>query len=104
MLVRGWLLKVSVRFFAALRELVGKKVELLEFSDGEEVTIEKALKRLTEFYGKDFVEYVFDGKTGEIQSYLTLLVNGRSITTLEGLKTKLMDGDILAILPPVGGG
>jgi molybdopterin synthase sulfur carrier subunit len=97
-------LKVSVRFFAALRELVGKKVEFLEFADGEEVTIEKVLKRLTEFHGKGFVEYVFDGKTGEIQSYLTLLVNGRSINTLEGLKTKLMDGDILAILPPVGGG
>jgi len=99
-----WLLKLSVRFFAALRELIGKKEESLEFSDHEEVTVEKGLKRLAELYGKDFVEYVFDGKTGEIQSYLTPLVNGRSITTLDGLKTKLMDGDVLAILPPVGGG
>jgi len=87
-----------------LRELVGKKVESIEFPDGEEVTVENVLKRLTELYGKDFVEYVFDRKTGEIHSYLTLLVNGRSITTLDGLKTKLMDNDVLAILPPVGGG
>ena len=62
------------------------------------------LKRLSEIYGKDFVEYVFDGKTGEIQSYLLLLVNGRSITVLGGLETRLIDGDVLAILPPVGGG
>ena len=98
------MLKVSVRFFAALRELVGKKVEHTEFSGGEEVTVEKVLKRLVELYGKDFIEYVYDQETGEIQSYLTLLVNGRSIATLEGMRTRLTDGDVLAILPPVGGG
>lgn len=97
-------MKVSVRFFAALRELVGKKAESLTFPDREEVTVGNVLKRLAELYGEDFVEYVFDRKSGEIQSYLTLLVNGRSIATLDGLKTKLMDSDVLAILPPVGGG
>ena len=93
-----------MRFFAVLRELVGKKVEYTEFSEGEDVTVEKVLKRLVELYGKDFVEYVYDRETGEIQSYLTLLVNGKSTATLEGMRTRLTDGDVLAILPPVGGG
>jgi MoaD family protein len=84
--------------------LVGKKVEYIEFQDSEEATVEKVLKRLSEIYGKDFVEYVFDRKTGKIQSYLLLLVNGRSITMLGGLGTRLLDDDVLAILPPVGGG
>jgi len=84
--------------------LIGKKVEYIEFQDVEEATVEKVLKRLSEIYGKDFVEYVFERETGEIQSFLLLLVNGRSITTLEGLKTRIVDGDVLAILPPVGGG
>ena len=93
-----------MRFFASLRELVGKKVEYIEFQGCEEATVEKVLKRLSEIYGKDLVEYVFDGRTGEIQSYLLLLVNGRNITMLDGLETRLIDGDVLAILPPVGGG
>lgn len=93
-----------MRFFAALRELVGKKVESLEFPNGEEVTVESVLKRLVELYGKNFAEYVFDRETDDIQGYLTLLVNGRSTTTLDGMRTKLTDGDVLAILPPVGGG
>lgn len=93
-----------MRFFASLRELVGKKVEQIEFPNSEEVTVGKVLKRLSEVHGKDFVEYAFDGETGEIRGYLLLLVNGRSITSLEGLETRFLDGDILAILPPVGGG
>ncbi|MCK4440161.1 MoaD family protein [Candidatus Bathyarchaeota archaeon] len=97
-------MKVSVRFFASLRELVGRKVEHIEFQNSREATVEKVLKRLSEIYGEDFVEYVFDGETGEVRSYLLLLVNGRSITVLDELETRLTDGDVLAILPPVGGG
>lgn len=93
-----------MRFFASIRELVGKKVEQIEFPDSEEITVGKVLKRLSDVYGKDFVEYVFDSETGEIRSYLLLLVNGRSITSLEGVETRFLDGDVLAILPPVGGG
>jgi len=97
-------LNVSVRFFGSLRALLGKKVECVKFEDRERATVEKVLNRLSEIYGKDFVEYVFDRRTGEVQSYLLLLVNGRSTTVLGGLETRLVDGDVLAILPPVGGG
>ena len=94
-------MKVSVRFFAALREIVGKREQTLEFQKDKDITIEKVLKRLTELHGKDFAEYVYDTQTGEAKSYLQLLVNEKSITTL---KTRLKDGDVLAIIPPVGGG
>ena len=97
-------MNVFVRFFGSLRALIGKKVECIKFEDREEATVEKVLKRLSEIYGKDFVEYAFDRRTGEIQDYLLLLVNGRSIIVLGGLETSLIDGDVLAILPHVGGG
>lgn len=90
-----------MRFFAALREIAGKKEQALEFPKGIDVTIEKVLKRLTELYGRDFAEYVYDVQTGEVRSYLQLLVNEKSAMTL---KAKLKDGDVLAIIPPVGGG
>ena len=90
-----------MRFFAALREIVGKKEQTLEFQKDKDITVEKVLKRLTELHGRDFAEYVYDMQTGEVRSYLQLLVNEKSITTL---KTRLKDGDVLAIIPPVGGG
>jgi len=93
-----------VRFFTTLREIVGKREETLEFSEGETVTVNAVLKRLAKLYGKGFTDYVYDSKTGGIKSFLQFLINGRSASTLKGLETELVDGDVLAIIPPVGGG
>ncbi|MEM3695218.1 MAG: ubiquitin-like small modifier protein 1 [Candidatus Bathyarchaeia archaeon] len=96
-------MRISVRFFTSLRELTGKREEVLEFSDDERVTVDAVLKRLAERYGKGFVEYVYDAG-GEVKGFLQFLINGRSASTLKGLATELSDGDVLAIIPPVGGG
>jgi MoaD family protein len=102
--IGGLAMLVSVRFFTSLREIVGKREETLEFSDGEKITVNTVLKRLAERYGKDFVNYLYDSKTGDVKGFLQFLINGRSASTLKGLETELSDGDVLAIIPPVGGG
>lgn len=97
-------MQVSVKFFTTLREITGKKEENLKFRDKETVTITTILKKLTEQYGRSFHEYVFDCQTCEVKGFLQFLVNGRSTAVVHGLDTKLADGDVLAIIPPVGGG
>jgi molybdopterin converting factor small subunit len=47
---------------------------------------------------------VYNTKTGEVKGFLQFLINGRSASALDGMDTKLEDGDVLAIIPPVGGG
>ena len=70
----------------------------------EKVTVDLVLKTLSKKYGKPFTEYVYNGKTGQPKNFLQFLINGTSTSTLNGLETELKDGDVLAILPPVGGG
>ena len=61
------------------------------------------MAHLSKKYGKEFTEYLYDEK-GEVQNYIQILINGMGIKALQGSKTKLKEGDTVAIFPPVGGG
>lgn len=97
-------MQVSVRFFTVLREVTGKKEENIEFAEGEKATICMVLRKLATHYGTRFSDYVYNQQTGEVKGFLQFLVNGKSTEPLKGLETDLVEGDVLAIVPPVGGG
>jgi len=94
-------MKVTVKFFTTLREITDKREE--EITSSKDLTVGELLEQLSKKYGHRFMDYIYD-KKGNVQSYLQFLVNGRSITTRKSLKTKLKEGDRVAIIPPVGGG
>ncbi len=100
----GAKMEVKVRFFTSLREITGRREETLSFPDGNSITVDAVLKKLANKYGKPFEEYVYDDKSGEPKGFLQFLINGNSTQTTSGLQTEIADGDVLAILPPVGGG
>jgi sulfur-carrier protein len=97
-------LQVSVRFFTVLREVTGKKEDTLHFGENEKVTVDTVLRTLSDRYGKSFSEYVFDPKTCAVKGFLQFFVNGQSTSAQNGLDSEMHDGDVLAIVPPVGGG
>jgi MoaD family protein len=97
-------LQISVRFFTTLREVTGKRQQTLEFDDNEDVTVDTVLKHLVKRHSRSFADYVYDRKTRDVKGFLQFLINGRSASTMGGLQAKLKDGDVLAIIPPVGGG
>jgi len=94
-------MKITVKFFTVLREITGKREEKLEFPNS--ITMDELLDYLSKKHGRQFTDYVYN-TNGEPRGYLQFLVNGKSITTLEGFKTRLKEGDKVAIIPPVGGG
>lgn len=85
---------VTLRVYATLIELVGTRVREVPISIGE--TIEELLRK-TGLY--DTVV-----ENGKVRSMYKILVNGRDIEFLNGLETKLKDGDVIDIFPPVAGG
>jgi molybdopterin synthase sulfur carrier subunit len=94
-------MKVEVKFFTSLREITGKKADELQLQNA--ITVKELLTLLSEKYGKNFREYIYD-KKGKVQDFLSFLVNGRNINVLQGFDTELKQGDTIAIIPPVGGG
>ncbi len=97
-------MRVSVRFFTVLREITGKKEEIVQFGVDERVTVNSLLRTLATRYGKSFAEYVFDAQTDSAKGFLQFFINGQSASAFNGLETQIKDGDVLAIVPPVGGG
>ena len=96
-------MQISIRYFTTLREITGKKEEKLCI-ENQKFTIASTLNILSVKYGKPFINYVFDISEMHVKKFLQLLINGANIDTLNGQETLLQDGDVLAILPPVGGG
>ncbi|KXA94761.1 hypothetical protein AKJ65_03450, partial [candidate division MSBL1 archaeon SCGC-AAA259E19] len=67
-------------------------------------SVKELLKTLSETE-KELSEKLFEDEENlELEDSVNIMVNGRKINLLDGINTKLKDGDIVAIFPPVAGG
>jgi len=88
-----------VKFFATFRELFGSQEKEVELESG--ANIQDLLNLLCD--SRQCRQRIFD-HSGELRSYIKILKEGRFIEFLDGVHTKLADGDVVAMFPPVGGG
>jgi len=111
--------KLKVRYFALLRELLGNtREEKYDVKDGTTL-MDLLLKHIVERHSNvstKWKERIFETDKGEIKfdkygtpvlsEYYLILINGRYYNSISkmGLMYQLRDGDVIAILPPVGGG
>jgi MoaD family protein len=92
---------INVRYFARLREMVGKREESFIFA--EEPFVNDVLRKMSEKYGKSFDEFAFDDRHF-LRKNLAVLVNGQGIASGQFQNFKLKNGDEFVLLPPTAGG
>lgn len=92
-------MKITVRVFGEPAQIIGNRhtIEL-----GEGATVVTLANRLTEEAGLKRHGYIGEYKVGG--GDLAILVNGRNVELMDGLKTALVDGDEVVILVPTSGG
>ncbi|WP_406677686.1 MoaD family protein [Moorella sp. ACPs] len=69
----------------------------------EAATVEELLAALISRYGETFRRELMTPE-GKLKAGIAILVNGRNINFLHGLKTSLSPGDKVTIIPPAAGG
>jgi MoaD family protein len=92
-------MKITIRAFADYREIIGKEMELVL---SEEKTIGELLAELGDRHPN--LRREMFAPTGELKEFINIFINGRNIAFLEDMATPLVDGDIIALFPPVAGG
>ena len=96
-------MEIRVKGFLTLRKAMGDQSTLV--MDLEKPTIRGLLQELSDIFGEDFQNLMFDPDTREVRDHNLVLVNGRHCRNLPGgLNSKLNEGDEVGLFPPVAGG
>jgi sulfur-carrier protein len=92
---------VNVKFVGALRQISGKSKVTIETSNCKSVLdlIEEISQKKPEMKKNLIDQQLEDPKPNAL-----ILVNGKEISVLDGLATKLADGDEVVFIPVVHGG
>ena len=96
-------MKVNVKGYFNLQKAMDGK-SLIEVEKAR-ATLRELLDYLSNRFGKDLTELIYNSDTEEPASFLMLLVNGRNYLSMpDKLDTELKDGDEIALFPPIAGG
>ena len=93
---------VKVKYFGHLGVALEKKEEDVEVSS--EATISELLGRLADTYGESFKEEVYEPRHKKVKEGFIATVNGIALGQLDGIRTKLKDGDYVTLFPLLAGG
>ncbi len=92
---------VTVRLIGSLRASTGKSTFKLKLEKA--VSLRKIMTKIVEEEPK-LKRVLIDPELDDPRTNALMLVNGREISVLQGLDTKLRDGDELILIPVVHGG
>ncbi len=101
--MKTWLsVKVKVEYLGFVKNLLNKRLEELELNEG--AALQELLSKLSNFYGKTFTNEVFEAGQKDVKTGFVVTVNGVLMGQLDGVETKLKNGDHVILMSLMTGG
>jgi molybdopterin synthase sulfur carrier subunit len=96
-------LKVTVEYLGHIKTIIGvEQAEKLELKN--DASVGDLLFLLAEKHGENFKKAIYEPSGLDLKSNFILTVNGLLLNQLNGIETKLKDGDRVVLMPIVSGG
>jgi MoaD family protein len=96
-------LKIKVEYLGHIRGIIGsEREEEVEIKEGS--SLADLLMTLSEKYGDPFQKALYEPKGKDVKTNYIITVNGYLLNQLNGIETKLKNGDHVTLLPIVSGG
>jgi len=94
--------KIKLKLVGVLRKLYGKENFEMEFN--EEVEIRDVIQKLASSSNQEFKRALIDPELQDPRPNTLILVNGKEIGILNGLKTKVKNNDQIVLISISHGG
>ena len=91
---------LTMRFIGALRQISGKTQLTVDFQEG--ISLKDLVAKISQEMPQ--LEKTLGDQLSNSRLNSLILINGREISVLNGLETKLNDGDEIVFIPVVHGG
>jgi len=95
--------RVKVEYLGHVKSMTGDKREE-ELEVGDNSTVTDLLNLLTRRYDETFRKAIYEPKGKDVKPNYIISVNGYLLNQLNGIETKLKNGDHVTVLPIVSGG
>ncbi|RLG87978.1 MAG: molybdopterin synthase sulfur carrier subunit [Thermoprotei archaeon] len=90
-------MRIRILVFADLREKLGWKERILEFSKDTEISLNEVLESIP-------ILKTLVTESSKVRKGYIILINGIDYEALGGLKALIKNNDTISIFPPAGGG
>lgn len=70
----------------------------------EPVTVRMVIAKLTESFSSDFKQVLIDSDLDDPRPKSLIIIDGKEISALQGLETKVKDSEEIVLIPLVHGG
>jgi len=95
-------INVDVKLLGIYQRLSGKKKLKLELE--EPTTVMEAIMKLTERFSDEFKRVLINTELEDARPNALILVGGKEISALQGLKTEIKQAEEIVLVPMVHGG
>lgn len=95
-------INVQVKLLGFLRKFYREDQIIMELE--ESTTVRKVIQKLVEDLSDEFKRVLVEPELNDPRPNALILVNGKEISALKGLETKVIDDDEIVIIPVTHGG